>query len=171
MRILPRTRLYGARAWHDRRVGFMGGSLSPDAPVFDESPDAVAPLGESWRQQNLPTPTSRTSTLMQQALGSRAVLQVGYVGTKGTKLFRFRDINQPSLPRSPRRTSPCPTRERILLSVRLRGSTSISGRAAVLHQPGGIRCKLYLPLVADHFEDEQLARDYFTTQLCVVARD
>ena len=33
---------------------------------------------------------------MQQGLGSKAVFQVGYVGTKGTKLFRFRDINQPS---------------------------------------------------------------------------
>jgi hypothetical protein len=33
---------------------------------------------------------------LQQSLGTRAVVQVGYVGTKGTKLFRFRDINQPS---------------------------------------------------------------------------
>ena len=27
---------------------------------------------------------------------ARPLLQVGYVGAKGTKLFRFRDINQPS---------------------------------------------------------------------------
>jgi len=33
---------------------------------------------------------------VQQALGSRAVFQIGYVGSKGTKLFRFRDVNQPS---------------------------------------------------------------------------
>jgi hypothetical protein len=33
---------------------------------------------------------------VQEALGSRAVFQIGYVGSKGTKLFRFRDINQPS---------------------------------------------------------------------------
>jgi hypothetical protein len=33
---------------------------------------------------------------LQQQLGSRAVLQVGYVGAKGTKLFQFLDINQPS---------------------------------------------------------------------------
>jgi outer membrane receptor protein involved in Fe transport len=32
---------------------------------------------------------------VQQALGSRAVFQIGYVGSEGTKLFRFRDINQP----------------------------------------------------------------------------
>jgi|SRR5579872_295431 len=33
---------------------------------------------------------------IQQQLGSRAVVQVGYVGSKGTKLFQFLDINQPS---------------------------------------------------------------------------
>ncbi len=32
----------------------------------------------------------------QQQVGPKAVLQVGYVGTKGTKLFQFLDINQPS---------------------------------------------------------------------------
>jgi len=80
-------------------LGLLGGSLSPDAPVFDESPDAVAPLGEFFgASKNLPTPYVQNFNVnVQQALGSRAVLQVGYVGTKGTKLFRFRDINQPSL--------------------------------------------------------------------------
>lgn len=33
---------------------------------------------------------------VQQQLGSKTVLQVGYVGAKGTKLFQFLDINQPS---------------------------------------------------------------------------
>ncbi len=33
---------------------------------------------------------------LQQQLGSKTVLQVGYVGSKGTKLFQFLDINQPS---------------------------------------------------------------------------
>jgi hypothetical protein len=43
------------------------------------------------------TPYTQNFNLnLQQALGTRAVLQVGYVGTRGTKLFRFRDINQPS---------------------------------------------------------------------------
>src|SRR5262249_12494304 len=32
----------------------------------------------------------------QQGLGKHAVLQVGYVGSNGHKLYRFRDINQPS---------------------------------------------------------------------------
>ena len=33
---------------------------------------------------------------LQQQLGTKTVLQIGYVGAKGTKLFQFRDINQPS---------------------------------------------------------------------------
>jgi outer membrane receptor protein involved in Fe transport len=33
---------------------------------------------------------------LQQQIASKAVLQLGYVGTKGTKLFQFYDINQPS---------------------------------------------------------------------------
>jgi len=33
---------------------------------------------------------------VQQQLGSKVVAQIGYVGSKGTKLFQFFDINQPS---------------------------------------------------------------------------
>ena len=33
---------------------------------------------------------------LQQQIGSRVVAQIGYVGSKGTKLFQFLDINQPS---------------------------------------------------------------------------
>jgi outer membrane receptor protein involved in Fe transport len=46
---------------------------------------------------NMRTPYVENFNLnVQQALGRRAVFQIGYVGSKGTKLFRFRDINQPS---------------------------------------------------------------------------
>ena len=45
----------------------------------------------------LRTPYTQNFNLnLQQQLGARAVIQVGYVGARGTKLFRFRDINQPS---------------------------------------------------------------------------
>lgn len=45
---------------------------------------------------NIRTPYVQNFNLnLEQAIG-KAVLQVGYVGSKGTKLFRFRDINQPS---------------------------------------------------------------------------
>jgi outer membrane receptor protein involved in Fe transport len=33
---------------------------------------------------------------LQQQIGSKAVVQIGYVGSKGTKLFQFLDINQPT---------------------------------------------------------------------------
>jgi hypothetical protein len=33
---------------------------------------------------------------LQQQLGSKAMFQIGYVGAKGTKLFQFLDINQPT---------------------------------------------------------------------------
>ena len=78
------------------KLGLSPGPLSPDTPVFD--PASVTPLGEFFgASKNLPTPYVQNFNVnVQQALGSRAVLQVGYVGTKGTKLFRFRDINQPN---------------------------------------------------------------------------
>ena len=45
---------------------------------------------------HLRTPYTQNFNLnLQQQLG-KAVFEIGYVGAKGTKLFRFRDINQPS---------------------------------------------------------------------------
>jgi hypothetical protein len=35
---------------------------------------------------------------LQRELARNVVLQVGYVGSRGTKLFRYRDINQPLNP-------------------------------------------------------------------------
>jgi hypothetical protein len=45
---------------------------------------------------NIRTPYTQNFNLNLQQQVGRAVVQVGYVGAKGTKLFRFRDINQPS---------------------------------------------------------------------------
>jgi len=46
---------------------------------------------------NMRTPYVQNFNLnLQQQVGSRAVVQIGYVGAIGTKLLRFRDINQPS---------------------------------------------------------------------------
>ena len=63
-------------------------------PVF-ASPSA---LGDYFGvNPRIRTPYVQNFNLnIQQQLASKAVLQIGYVGTKGTKLFRFRDINQPS---------------------------------------------------------------------------
>jgi len=68
--------------------------LDPNTPVFG----SLSPLGDFHAADpNLRTPYVQNFNLnVQQALSSKAVFQIGYVGTKGTKLFRFRDINQPS---------------------------------------------------------------------------
>ncbi len=46
---------------------------------------------------------------VQQQLGKRRVLEVGYVGSKGTRLLTARDINQPRP--SPRQPNPRPVRQ------------------------------------------------------------
>jgi Carboxypeptidase regulatory-like domain/TonB-dependent Receptor Plug Domain len=59
---------------------------------------APVPLGDFFgADPNIRTPYIQNFNLnLQQQLASRVVLQVGYVGAIGTKLFRFRDINQPT---------------------------------------------------------------------------
>jgi Carboxypeptidase regulatory-like domain/TonB dependent receptor-like, beta-barrel len=70
-----------------------GAMLTPDAPVFtrDVTSDAATV------QKNFRTPYIYNYNLnIQQQLFRGTVLQVGYVGSAGRKLIRFRDINQPS---------------------------------------------------------------------------
>lgn len=54
-------------------------------------------------QRDLRTPyTQHWNFMVQRQLGSSTVLEAGYVGTKGTKLYAARDINQPApSPNSP----------------------------------------------------------------------
>ncbi|HMK20695.1 MAG TPA: TonB-dependent receptor [Terriglobales bacterium] len=75
-------------------VGLTGGALDAQTPVFS----GTSPSSEFFgADPHLRTPYVQNFNVnLQQGIGTRAVLQVGYVGTKGTKLFRFRDINQPS---------------------------------------------------------------------------
>jgi len=77
-------------------ISFAGlsGSTLGSGPVF-ASP---LPLDNFFgTDPNIRTPYVQNFNLnVQQQLGSKMVLQVGYVGSKGTKLFRFRDINQPT---------------------------------------------------------------------------
>ncbi len=67
--------------------------LSTSTPVYG----TPSPLGDFFgASKHLPTPYTQNFNLnIQQQLG-KAVLEVGYVGARGTHLFRFRDINQPS---------------------------------------------------------------------------
>jgi Carboxypeptidase regulatory-like domain/TonB-dependent Receptor Plug Domain/TonB dependent receptor len=75
-------------------AGLAGGAISPNTPVFS----GFSPLGDFFgTDQHIRTPYTQNFNLnLQQQLGKAVVAEVGYVGAKGTKLFRFRDINQPS---------------------------------------------------------------------------
>ena len=68
--------------------------LTTTDPVFPNS----APLSDAFGvDPHIRTPYMQNFNLnFQQELSRRIVLQVGYVGSNGHKLFRFRDINQPT---------------------------------------------------------------------------
>ena len=68
--------------------------LTTTDPVFPNS----APLSDAFGvDPHIRTPYMQNFNLnFQQELTRKTVLQVGYVGSNGHKLFRFRDINQPT---------------------------------------------------------------------------
>ena len=74
-------------------AGLSGNPIVAGSPVFS----GFSPLSDFFgADPKIRTPNTQNFNLnVQQQLG-RAVVQVGYVGARGTKLFRFRDINQPS---------------------------------------------------------------------------
>jgi hypothetical protein len=69
-------------------------AFTPGIPVYS----GFGPEGNFFSvDPNLRTPYIQNFNLnLQQQLGSKTVLQVGYVGAIGIKLFQFLDINQPS---------------------------------------------------------------------------
>jgi hypothetical protein len=71
-----------------------GVAIAPDIPVYG----APSSLKDFFGiDPNIRTPYVQNFNLnIQQKITGAAVLQVGYVGALGRKLFRFRDINQPS---------------------------------------------------------------------------
>ncbi len=71
-----------------------GAPLAAGTPVYS----GYGPEGDFFAvDPKMRTPYIQNFNLnLQQQLGSKTVLQVGYVGSKGTKLFQFLDINQPS---------------------------------------------------------------------------
>jgi outer membrane receptor protein involved in Fe transport len=68
------------------------------APVSQSVYGPPAPLGDFFGvDPHIRTPYTQNFNLnLQQQITNKALVQVGYVGARGTKLFRFRDINQPS---------------------------------------------------------------------------
>jgi hypothetical protein len=75
-------------------AGLLGGALDPGLFVYS----GFSPLGDFFAADpNIRTPYTQNYNLnVEQAITNKVVAQIGYVGAKGTKLFRFRDINQPS---------------------------------------------------------------------------
>ena len=68
------------------------GLIQNGTPLFS----GFAPTTDAWTvDQKIRTPYVQNYNLnIEQQLGSKAALQLGYVGSTGKKLFRFRDINQ-----------------------------------------------------------------------------
>jgi hypothetical protein len=68
--------------------------LSVGSPVFPN----IAPMSDAFGvDQKIRSPYMENFNLnFQQELGKNMVFQIGYVGSNGHKLFRFRDINQPT---------------------------------------------------------------------------
>ena len=75
-------------------------TIQPGVPVFD--PQQTGPGSTDTTDIFVADPKIRTPYIynynlnIQQEVFRNTVLQVGYVGSAGRKLFRYRDINQPS---------------------------------------------------------------------------
>ncbi len=72
-----------------------GTPITSGVPIFQ----GFSPTTDVWTvDQNLRTPYVQNYNLnVQQELTKNASVQIGYVGSTGKKLFRFRDINQSNL--------------------------------------------------------------------------
>ncbi|MGH9775136.1 MAG: TonB-dependent receptor domain-containing protein [Candidatus Acidiferrales bacterium] len=79
-------------------VSAVGGTINKGIAVF-ATPGAT-PSGNIFAvDPNVKTPYMENFNLnIQQQLFSKVVLQVGYVGSEGHRLFRFLDLNQPGTP-------------------------------------------------------------------------
>jgi outer membrane receptor protein involved in Fe transport len=74
-------------------------SSSPNSTIVANTPlfSSFSGLGDFFgTDRNIRTPYTQNFNLNLQQQVGKAVIEVGYVGARGTKLFRFRDINQPS---------------------------------------------------------------------------
>ena len=60
------------------------GASSPLSSYFGVDPKIRTPYVQNWNLN------------LQRQITNKILMQLGYVGAKGTKLFRFRDINQPT---------------------------------------------------------------------------
>lgn len=73
--------------------------IQPNVPIFTNFSDSDVFAVD----RNLRTPYVQNFNFnIQRELFKDVVLEVGYVGSQGRKLFRYRDINQPPVPGGPR---------------------------------------------------------------------
>jgi hypothetical protein len=99
---LPWNTFNPGPAYNDLGFSFSAvDQIAPGVPIFpDDSFSAALPslhgFPDVWTvDQNLQTPwVQNYSANVQRQLGPYAALQVGYVGSIGRHLFRYRDINQ-----------------------------------------------------------------------------
>lgn len=74
------------------RAGSVASPIASNEPVFTD----FGPTTDAWTvSQKIRTPYIQNYNLnLQTQLADRVAWQIGYVGSTGKKLFRFRDINQ-----------------------------------------------------------------------------
>jgi hypothetical protein len=108
--LAPSEGLYFNAPYYDFRL-FV---TLPTFPLFINNPfpsDYPYPIPSSAFafDRNLRTPyTQQWSLSVQQPLGRNRVVELGYVGTKGTRLFGARDVNQPAPSPAPINPRPNP---------------------------------------------------------------
>ena len=75
-------------------AGLSGNPIVPGTPVYG----AASPLTNYFGvDPNIRTPyVQNWNVNIQRQITNKVMMQVGYVGSKGTKLFRFQDFNQPT---------------------------------------------------------------------------
>ncbi|MFZ0770851.1 MAG: carboxypeptidase regulatory-like domain-containing protein [Candidatus Sulfotelmatobacter sp.] len=79
-------------------TGVVGGSIGFNSPLFQASSTCNYECDAFGFDQNIKTPYMENYNLnIQQQISSKSVLQVGYVGSQGHRLWRFFDLSQPSL--------------------------------------------------------------------------
>ena len=73
------------------------GTITPGVKIFDSSGCGFVECDGFVVDRHIRTPYMENYNLnLQQQLGSKMALQVGYVGSQGHRLFRFSDLNQPN---------------------------------------------------------------------------
>jgi len=88
---LPFNTFNPGPAYNDVQFSFSPVSLTPGGLAFTD----FAATDVFSVDQNLVTPYVQTySANLQQQVGRHAAIQVGYVGSQGRHLFRYRDVNQ-----------------------------------------------------------------------------